>query len=281
MNDIYEKISDSLPRMSKSQLKIAHHILDNKHTVPFFTVGKMAKMAGVSEATVVRFAGFLGLAGYPRLQQLLQDALRKQLTTVDRLDLSEQVYTEEDHGIYEIFQDDIANIKATVESLDAEALRQTVAALLKANRIYIAANRSAVSLGVFLEYYLGMIIGNTRSLPSAESAIDQLNPLGPEDVVIGISFARYTSSTIQTFAYAKEAGAVTVAITDNRLSPLVEYAQISLTASTRIPTIIDSFVAPLSLINALIILVGKAQGEALYERLHQLEQAWDRFDIFL
>ncbi|HJV45722.1 MAG TPA: MurR/RpiR family transcriptional regulator [Bacillota bacterium] len=280
MQDIYQKISRKMSAMSKSQLKIADYILENKNTVPFFTVGKMARMTGVSEATVVRFATFLGYTGYPELQQYLQDALQKQLTTVERLDLSQQVYEREEKGVYEVFQDDMANMKATMENLDLVSFKKAVEALLKAQRIYIVANRSAVSLGVFLQYYLNIILGNAELLQTVESATDYLNKLSQDDVVLGISFSRYTNSTVEIFSYAWDVGAKTIAITDNHFSPLIKHAHISLTAASQIPTFIDSFVAPLSLINALITMVGREKGEEFSNRLLSLEKIWERFDIF-
>lgn len=280
MRDIYHKIGENMPMMSKSHLKIANYILENKNTVPFFTVGKMAKMAAVSEATVVRFATFLGFTGYPELQQYLQDALQKQLTIVERLDLSQQVYEKEEKGVYEIFNDDITNIKSTMENLDLKVFKMVVEALLKAKRVYIIANRSAISLGVFLQYYLNIILGNTELLQSVEAATDHLYKLSEDDVVIGLSFSRYTNSTVKIFSYAQDVGAKTIAITDHHFSPLRKHAHLSLTASSQIPTFIDSFVAPLSLINALITMVGREKGEDFNERLLHLERIWERFDIF-
>jgi DNA-binding MurR/RpiR family transcriptional regulator len=151
---------------------------------------------------------------------------------------------------------------------------------LSAKRVYIVANRSAVSLGIFLQYYLNIILGNTELLRSVESATDHLNKLSQSDVVLGISFSRYTNSTVEIFSYAKDVGAKTIAITDNHFSPLIKYAQISLTASSQIPTFIDSFVAPLSLINALITIVGREKGDDFCDRLLNFEKIWERFDIF-
>lgn len=280
MPNVYQHIAEKTSHMSKSHLKIAKYILENTNSVPFFTVGKLAKMAGVSEATVVRFATFLGYSGYPELQQYMQDSVQRQLTTVDRLHMSEQVYEKEEKGIYEIFQDDIAQIKSTMEKLDIKSFRRAVELLLKAKNVYVVANRSAASLGVFLQYYLNIILGNTELLQSVETISERMYDWTESDVVVGISFARYTKSTIQMMSYAKEKGANTIAITDNLLSPLIPYADISLTASSQMPSFIDSFVAPLSLINALITSVGKEKAEHLHDRLEKLEEICDRFEIF-
>ncbi|KAB2332245.1 MurR/RpiR family transcriptional regulator [Cytobacillus depressus] len=280
MPNVYHNIAGKMDQMSKSQVKIAKYILEHPNTVPFLTVEKLAKMANVSDATVVRFATYLGYSGYPELQQYMQDSVQQQLTTTERLKISNQVYDQEEKGVYEIFQDDIANIKSTMEKLDVDAFHKAVEHLLKAKRVYIIANRSAMSLGVFLQYYLHMILDNVELLQSIETSSEQIYKINKDDVVIGISFARYTKSTIRLFSYSKAKNATTIAITDNLLSPLIPHADISLTASSQMPTFIDSFVAPLSLINALITFVGKEKQEVFYERLEILENIWSHFDIF-
>ncbi|MFY0543589.1 MurR/RpiR family transcriptional regulator [Brevibacillus sp. H7] len=279
-SNVYQHIAEQMPQMSKSQLKIARYILENTNTVPFFNVAKLAKMAKVSEATVVRFAMFLGYSGFPELQQYMQDSVKQQLTIAERLKMSIQVYGQEEKGVYEIFQDDIANIKSTMEKLDIPSFLKAVELLLHAENVYIVANRSAASLGIFLQYYLNMILGNAEMIQSVETIAEKLYKLNKNDVVIGISFARYSASTINIVSYAKEKGATTIAITDNLLSPLIAHADISLTASSQMPTFIDSFVAPLSLINALITFVGKEKTNEFHGRLEKLDEIWDRFGIF-
>jgi DNA-binding MurR/RpiR family transcriptional regulator len=280
MNNVYQHISEMIPQMSKSQVKIAKYILENLNTVPFFTVGKLAKMTGVSEATVVRFATYLGYSGYPEFQQLMQASVQQQLTTMERLEMSFQVYDEKEKGVYEIFQDDIANIKSTMEKMDMQTFLNAVESLVHSERVYVVASRSAVSLGVFLEYYLNIVLGNTSFIKTVEEISDQLYGLNKKDVVIGISFARYTRSTVDIMAYAREKGATTIAITDHFLSPLIRYADLPLVAASHMPSFIDSFVAPLSLINALVTYVGKNRSVPFQARLKKLEETWDHFHIF-
>jgi DNA-binding MurR/RpiR family transcriptional regulator len=279
MSNVYQLIASKMPQMSKSQAKIAKYILENPNLVPFFTVGKLAEKTGVSEATIVRFANFLGYSGYPELQQYMQHSVQKQLTTLDRLQMSHHIY-EQEKGVYDIFQDDIHNIKSTMEQLDLNAFKQAVDSILKANRIYIVANRSAMSLGIFLHYYLQIILNNVHILKSMETEVEKIYDLNEKDVVIGISFARYTNSTIKMLSYGKMKGATTIAITDNLLSPLVPNADIVLTASSQMPTFIDSFVAPLSLINALITFIGKEKINDIQTKLETLEDIWDHFGVF-
>lgn len=280
MDNIYKYIAEQMPNMSKSNLKVAKYVLENPNTVPFLTGDKLAKITGVSHATVVRFATFLGCSGYPELQQYMQSSAQQQLTTTERLKISKEVYNDQDQSVYDIFLDDISNIKSTLERLDTEVFKRAVESLIKAKRVYIVANRSATALGVFLQYYLQFLLEQVELIHSIENVSERIYDLNKDDVVIGISFARYTKSTIKVLSYAKEKEATTVAITDNLLSPLIPYADIPLTASSQMPAFIDSFVAPLSLINALIISAGKEKEENFQDKLESLEGIWDKFDIF-
>ena len=278
--NVYQMIAEKMPMMSKSQKKLATYILENTNTVPFYTVATLSKRAGVSEASVVRFAVFLGFSGYRELQSEMQQSVQKQLTTRERIKISSQVYDDSNQGIYDIFKDDIANIRSTMENLDTKALLDAVDLLLKGKEIYITANRSSVSLGMFLEYYLDIILGNTHLLGPVEIKPEELHRLNEKDVVIGISFARYSMSTVNMMSYAKELNATTIAITDNLRSPLIPHADVVLTASSQLPTFFDSYVAPLSLINTLITFVGQKRMEESEERLEKLEDIWDRFGTF-
>ncbi|MGI1810823.1 MurR/RpiR family transcriptional regulator [Priestia sp. TGN 0903] len=194
--------------------------------------------------------------------------------------ISKEVYNDQDQSVYDIFLDDISNIRSTLERLDVDVFKRAVESLIKAKRVYIVANRSATALGVFLEYYLQFLLEQVELIHSIENVSERIYDLNEDDVVIGISFARYTTSTIKVLSYAQEKEATTVAITDNLLSPLIPYANIPLTASSQMPTFIDSFVAPLSLINALIISVGKEKEEKFHDKLESLEELWDKFNIF-
>ncbi|MCM3177505.1 MurR/RpiR family transcriptional regulator [Cytobacillus horneckiae] len=280
MQNIYHRIAEKYPEMSKSQQKVATYILENINTVPFLTVAKLAKNAEVSEATIIRFAVFLGYKGYSELQQLMQNSVQKQLTTTERLKLSSNIYSDQGQGIFELFQDDVSNIETTLEGLDEKQFMKAAHYILEGRRIYICANRSAKALGVFLQYYLNIIIGHSELIGSADTVSEQLFKLRENDVVIGISFARYSMNTIELVEYAKEQGATTIAITDNLMSPLIPYSDAVLTASSKLPTFIDSFTAPMSLINALIAYVGKERMDIVEERLEKLEELWERFDIF-
>ncbi|WP_353626443.1 MurR/RpiR family transcriptional regulator [Bacillus sp. JCM 19041] len=211
----------------------------------------------------------------------MQSSVQTQLTTTERLRLSEKVYDEsEEKGVHEIFQDDIANIQSSLEKLDVQAFHQAVELLLASRKVYIVSNRSAKALSVFLNHYLSIFLEDVTLVSSMEEAPELFKKVHENDVAIGISFSRYTSNTINTMKLAKEQGLATIAITDNLLSPLIPYSDVSLTASSQMPNLIDSFVAPLSLINALITYIGRAKQDDFYEYLESLEDIWSEYGIF-
>lgn len=278
--NIYKKISQLRDKMSKSQHKIASYILENPHSVPFLTGSKLAKLTGVSEATVVRFATFLGFSGYNELQKQLAASAEKQLNTVERLQMSRAVYSEAEQVIYDIFNDDIKNMKLTMRALNVADFEAAANALLKAKKIYIVANRSAVSLGTFLQYYLDIIFGKSELIHTTATALDRIHNVNEQDVVVGISFARYTKNTLEVVSFAKEKNATVIALTDDLSSPITTYADISLFSQSNMPSFLDSFVAPLSLINALITYIGNQEGLQIDERLKSLEEMWNQYSIF-
>lgn len=277
---IYKKISSQRENMSKSQHKIADYILENPHTIPFITGAKLASLTEVSEATVVRFATFLGYDGYNDLQRNLTGFLEKQLNTVDRFNMASEDYTEVEQTAYMHFNDDIKNIKTTMTQLDIASIEQATKHILAAERVYIIANRSAVSLGSFLQYYLNIILGNSELVTTTEAAFDQIYDINENDVVIGISYARYTKSTLHAVSYASEKNATIIALTDYLRSPITSYADISLFASSHMQSFLDSFVAPLSVLNTLITFIGNEKGIDIKKRLSEFEELWDRYDVF-
>lgn len=276
----YNLINEKRKQMSKSQHIIADYILENPHSIPFFTGAKLAEITGVSEATVVRFASFLGFAGYNEMQQQLAASIERRLNTVERLAMSRTEYTETEKVIYDHFNEDIENIQATMEQLNIDDFERAATYILDAKRIYIIANRSAFSLGTFLQYYFNIIFDKSELISTTESAFDHIHDVNEHDVVVGISYERYTKSTLDVVSYAKEKGAKIIALTDNLTSPITAYANISLFASSNMKSFLDSFVAPLSVINTLIAYIGNKQREETEKRLESFEQLWDQYDVF-
>ncbi|MGM8212399.1 MurR/RpiR family transcriptional regulator [Virgibacillus sp. W0430] len=278
--NVFKRIASYRDKMSKSQQKIANYIIENPNSVPFLTGSKLAKVTNVSEATIVRFAVFLGYSGYNELQQQLVASAEKQLNTVERLQMSRTVYNETEKAIYDIFNDDIKNIKSTMEGLNIEDVERTANYILQANKIYIVANRSAVALGSFLQYYLDIIFGKSELLQTTTTAFDRIHNVNEQDVVIAVSFARYTKSTLDVVSYAHKQQAKIIALTDYFSSPITAFADVSLFATSKMPAFLDSFVAPLSLINTLITYIGNQDGIHIDKRLESLEQLWDTYEVF-
>lgn len=276
----YNLINEKRPEMSKSQHIIADYILENPHSIPFLTGAKLAELTGVSEATIVRFASFLGFKGYNEMQQELAQTVERRLNTVERLAMSRSEYTGTEKVIYDHFNQDMDNIRATMEQLNIEDFERAAEYILQAKRIYIIANRSAYSLGAFLQYYFNIIFDKSQLIHTTESGFDHIHDVDEDDVVLGISYARYTKSTLDIVSYAKERGATIIALTDNLTSPITAYANISLFASSDMKSFLDSFVAPLSVINTLIAFIGNKQQLETEKRLQSFEQLWDRYDVF-
>ena len=281
MAGVYQKMAEKIPNMSKSQEKIAKYILSNLNTTPFLTVEKLAKLSGVSIATITRFVTFLGYKGYPEFLKDTQESIKQQLTNIERIKIESEKNSGEEKDIYEIFEDDVNNIKLTMEELNLYELKKAVDLLLNAKRIYIVARRSSSVLGIFLKYYLDLMFNNVNLIENIEQIPKQTNEFSDEDVIIGISFEKYARSTVEIFTYLKTNGAKTIAITDTMLSPLVPYSDITLTAVSKGSTFIESFAAPLSLINVLIVYIEKEKKDLFNSNVELLEAAWKKFDLFI
>ncbi len=281
MGEVYQRVAEKLPNMSKAQEKIAKYILAHPNSTPFLTVEKLAKLAGVSIATVTRFVIFLGYSGYPEFLKDTQRSMQQQVNNSERIKLGGDDLSNKEQAVYEIFEDDMNNIKETVESLNVFEIRKCVNLLLNSERIYIVAKRSSVALAVFLKYYLDLMFNNVVIVENIEQMPKQINKERGKDVIIGISFEKYARSTVEIFSHLKKIGAVTIAITDSMLSPLVPYADVTLTALSKGSKAIESFVAPLSLINALIVSIEAEKEECFNNNVHMLEETMKKFDLFI
>lgn len=278
--DVFYLIRKKSSGMSKAQLKIARFIEENLETASFLTVANIAKQVGVGEATVVRFATYLGFTGFSEMQQCLQAQIRKRLTTVERLHLAEDTYSQKQQLAIEILTDDIANIQQTIQALDLQSFDQAVRWMNDAKSITIVALRSSHSLGYFLEFYLQLLMKNTHLIADSDTMFEKLATLGSDDLVIGFSFSRYTARTIQAIEYVKKRGVKTLGITDHHTSPLARISDIHLVASSKLPSFLDSFVAPLSLINALLTAVAGLNKMDISRHLNDLEQLWEQQGVY-
>lgn len=280
MNDVYDRIAKKMDKMSKSQRKIAEYILNNKDSVAFMNVSKLAKEADVSEASIIRFATFMEYKGYPQLQKELQEKTREHLSMKERLTNSYTEYNDDDAGIAKIFNDDADRIQKTLSGLDFQTFHTVMEKIINARRIFIVAGRSAAALGTFFYYYLNIVMGNVELITSFNGDEEIMHNVNEEDVVIAITFKMYTRKTVELLAYAFEKNAITVSITDFMTSPVIKNSKYYFLTEAQLNTYLDSFVAPLSLINAILTYLGKYKNKELEERLTSLEAMWNEFDVF-
>ena len=279
MSSVLQTIRQQMDGFSKGQKRIAEYILSDYDKAAFMTAAKLGKTAQVSESTVVRFASELGYSGYPAMQKALQELIRGRLTSVQRIRASEM---EEGDLLSRAMHRDVETINATVESIDRAAFTSVVEKLLAAEHVYIVGVRSSAFLAGYLNFYLRLLMDNVILVHhSATGEIyEQMVHIGPKDVLIAISFPRYSNMVIHAVDMACERGADVIAITDNGMSPLMPYATEALFVQCEALSYVDSLAAPLSFLNALVLAVGYRRRQEVDETFSQLEQVWSKYDIF-
>lgn len=279
--DLLAKIQSMMSGFSKGQKLIAQYILNNYDKAAFMTASKLGSMVGVSESTVVRFSTELGFDGYPKLQKALQELIRIKLTAVQRIAVTNDRIGEQDI-LKNVIMSDMDKLRLTMEEIDNQEFERAVQAIMSGKRIYILGVRSCVALTSFLGFYFNLLFENVRLVHtnSVSEMFEQILRVSPDDVVIGISFPRYSSRTVKALRFAKDRGATVVAITDSKFSPLCEFANHVLTARSDMASFVDSLVAPLSVINALIVALGMRKKQETYHIFEELERIWDEYDVY-
>jgi DNA-binding MurR/RpiR family transcriptional regulator len=279
-NDLMRLIQMRFPRLSKGQKLIAEYILKHYDKAAFMTAAKLGTTVGVSESTIVRFANELGFSGYPALQKMLQDLIKTKLTSVQRIEISSD-YINEDNALKSVLKADMENIRATLEKINSNAFDEVIDAIFNSNRIYIVGFRSSQSLADFLGFYLNLILDNVRTVSTGVSDIfEQLLRVGSDDLVFGISFPRYSTRTVEALKFAKSRNAKVIALTDSLLSPLASNADYTLVAQSNMASFVDSLVAPLSVINALIVAVGLREKDKISSSFSTLEKLWEQNNVY-
>ncbi len=280
-NDISEMMRDSYAKMSKSHKKIADFILKSYDTAAYMTATRLASSAGVSESTVVRFAIELGYEGYPEFQRALQDMARTNLTPNQRIALT-NMRIGEASVLERVMNSDVEKIKYTLEHVSRDDFDGAVKAITEARRIYIIGARSSSAIAQFFAHNLMMIFDNVKFIQeSSESEIfEQAISIGEEDVMFAISFPRYSNRIVHAVRFAESRGAKVVSLTDSNVSPIAESASFLLTAQSDMASYVDSLVAPLSLVNALIVSIAREKQEEIKERFDSLESIWDDFNVY-
>ena len=279
--DVLSVIESAMPAMSKSHKKIAGYILDYYDKAAFMTAVRLARFTDVSESTVVRFAMELGFDGYPEMRRSLQDAMRGKLTSVQRIRVAKDRLGTGDI-LKHVLSSDIEQIRQTMEQTDSADFAKAVDAICAARNIYILGLRSSSFLAKFMGFYFDLLFNNSRVISESPDSevFEQIVRLSEGDLLIAISFPRYSRRTIKTMQYSRTVGAKIIAITDGLASPLTELADISLCARSDMISFLDTLVAPLSLVNALVVAVSEKAPGDLYENFERLERIWEEYGVY-
>lgn len=281
MNDLITKIQSELPGFSKGQKQIARFILEHYDKAAFMTASRLGVTVGVSESTVVRFATELGYDGYPHLQRALQEMIRNKLTSVQRMEVAGDRMGGRD-VLQTVLHADMDMTRLTLDEIDRDAFQGAVDALMGARRIYILGVRSSSALASFLGFYFNLLFENVTLVHtnSVSEIFEQVLRVGPGDVLFGISFPRYSKRTLSAMKYARDRGARVIALTDSQLSPLARVADHVLLARSDMASFVDSLVAPLSVVNALIVAVGMSRRDEIEQTFNKLERIWEEYDVY-
>lgn len=280
MQDMIERLNHSGRKLSKGHRRIAQYIVEHYDKAVFMTASRLGESVGVSESTVVRFAAVLGYEGYPQLQRALQELVSHRLTAVQRFEMSSEI--DPNAVLRTVLKSDMQNIRTTVEELDNHAFEEGVKRILNAKEIYVIGLRSAAPLAQFLGYYLNYIFDRVHLVSSAATDVfEEIARISEADVVIGISFPRYSTRTVEAMRFARSCGAQVISITDGPMSPLHEVSDVCLNACTDMASFVDSLAAPMSVINALVVSLGLHRKEELSRHFKQLEAIWAANDVYL
>lgn len=279
--NLLKQIEDRIPTFSKGQKLISNYILENYDKAAYMTAAKLGKTVNVSESTVVRFAIELGFEGYPEFQRALQELVRTRLTSFQRIEVTNNLIGNSD-VLTKVLLADSDKIKQTLENVDRDAFYSAVDHIVEAKNIYILGVRSSSYLAGFLSYSLRMIFDNVNFVQttSGSEMFEQILNIGKDDVMVAITFPRYSKRIIKAVDYAKAAGADVVALTDSAMSPIAAGADQTLLAKSDMASFMDSLSAPLSIINALVVAVARKKQDELTVRLRRLEEIWDAYDVY-
>ncbi len=280
-HDMITRIQDRLHSMSKGHKLIASYIINHYDKAAFMTAAKLGQTVGVSESTVVRFAIELGYEGYPKLQKELQELIKSKLTAVQRIEVTSNRISES-NILKSVLQSDMEKIKLTMEGIDHEGFDKIIECILNAKKIFILGVRSSAPLASFLSFYFNLIFDNVRLVQttSISEMFEQVLRASEGDVVIGISFPRYSKKTTKAIQFVKSQGASVIVITDSNQSPIATLADYCITARSDMASFVDSLVAPLSVINALIVAIGMRKKDSVYNTFERLETIWDEYQVY-
>lgn len=279
--DLITKINENYGKMSKGQKLLANYIIDNYDKAVFLTAAKLGEITGISESTVVRFAAFIGYSGFPEFQKALEEMVQVKLNKTNRIEITSGGI--EQNGVLKtVLSSDALKIKNTMETIDEAAFDNAVECILKARRIYVVGIRTCAPLASFLSFYLNLIFDNVVNLQTNSSSelFEQMLHIDENDCIIGISFPRYSMRTLKALEFANNRRANIITITDSIHSPMNLYSSCNLIAQSDMHAVVDSLVAPLSVINALIVELCNRRQNQLAENLDMLENVWENYQFY-
>lgn len=280
-NELWKKIEDGYPKFSKGQRKLADFIQKDYDKAAFLTAARMGEEVGVSESTVVRFAMALGYEGYPGFQKALGEMVRTKLNSIQRMEVT---YGRISQGeiLATVLHSDIEKIKLTMEAIDHETFEMAVDTILNARKIFVVGIRSCAPLASFLSFYLNLVCDNVIAVNtnSPSEIFEQMLRINEEDAIIGISFPRYSMRTLKALEYASNRKAKVITLTDSVHSPMTLYSSCNLIARSDMASIVDSLVAPLSVVNALVVALCMKKQKEVITTLETLEEIWDEYQVY-
>ena len=280
-NELQMRIEEKYRDLSKGQKRVAEYVLDNYDKAVFLTAARLVEVEGVSESTVVRFATQLGYKGYPEFQKALEELVRNRLNSIQRMKVTYGRISQS-QILETVLQSDIEKIKQTLNGIDHSAFNQAIDTILNARKIYVLGIRSCAPLAAFMSFYLNLLCDNVIAVNTNSSSeiFEQLIRIGEEDVIIGISFPRYSQRTLKALEFASKRKAKIITLTDSVHSPINIYSSCNLIARSDMASIVDSLVAPLSVVNALIVALCMKKQEEVIGTLETLEQIWGEYQVY-
>ena len=281
-NNILSQLKVMRDTMSKSHKKIADYICEHYDKAAFMTAAKLGEKVGVSESTVVRFAAEIGYEGYPEFQHVLREIIKNKLTAVQRMEITSSKFAEKDI-LSTVLSSDIEKLRQTLENVSVADFTEAVNTIITSKRIYILGARTCFSIANFLGFYLNLMSYDVRLITtnSASETFEQIFDAGEGDAIIAISYPRYSRRTLNAVKYSSDRGASVIAITDSELSPIYPYADHKIIASSDMSNFVDSLVAPLSIINAIIVALVMRNEEKITQKFTALENIWDEYHVYL
>lgn len=278
-DNLIKLIQKNFHKLSKAQKIIAQYIYNNYEKAAFMTASSLGNELNISESTVVRFSNFLGYGGYREMQKELHELVKNKLTTVQRLKLDDQNSSKK--GLIKVLESDIDNIRKTINELDYDSFQNAINIVMKSRNIYVIGLRSSSFISGYFHFYLSFIFDNVRLVTLGPNDIfEQLVKITDEDVLIGVSYPRYSKKTLEALDYAKNKGCSIISITDSMISPAAQISDVNLIAVTDMASFVDSLVAPMSLINAFIIALGFEKKDEITNYFEDLEKVWKEYNVY-